>query len=82
MLKFIVITWTAYEISNYSFYRKAKDDCSTMKNNGVMVKAKSMYFSSSKDKNPILATITFYGVIEEILEIDYAIFKVPLFKCK
>lgn len=41
-----------------------------------------MYFSSSKVKNPILASRAFYGVIEEIWEIDYIIFKVPLFKCK
>lgn len=41
-----------------------------------------MYFSSSKDKNHILATIAFYGVIEEILEIDYVIFKASLFKWK
>ena len=39
-----------------------------------------MYFSCSKDKNPILATTMFYDVIEEILEIDYVIFKVLSFK--
>lgn len=80
MSKFTMITWTTYNISKYSFYTKAKDDRSTIQNSEVMVEAKSMYFSSSKDKNPILVTTTFYGVIEEILEIDYVISKVPLFK--
>lgn len=77
--KFIVITWKTYNIFNHSFYIKAKDDGSIMQNNGVMVEVKSMYFSSLKDKNPILATTVFYGVIEEI---NYVIFKVPLFKFK
>ena len=82
MLKFNVITWTAYDIGHYTFYTKSKDDRSTMQNSGVMVEVESMYFSSSKDKNPILASSAFYGVNEEIWEIDYVIFKVPLFKCK
>ena len=80
--KFCVITWTAYDIGHYTFYTKSKDDHSTMQNSGVMVEVESMYFSSSKDKNPILASSAFYGVIEEIWEIYYVIFKVPLFKCK
>lgn len=56
MPKFNVITWTAYDISNFSFYANAKDDCSTMQNNEVMVEAEFMYFSSLKDKNLILAS--------------------------
>ena len=64
MPKFNVITWKTYNIiSNYSFYTKAKDGRSTMQNNRVMVEAKSKYFSSLKDNNPVLATIKFYGVI-------------------
>ena len=53
-----------------------------MKNSGVMVEVESMYFSSSKDNNHVLASRAYFGVIEEILEIDYVSFKVPLFKCK
>lgn len=41
-----------------------------------------MYFSSSKDKNHILETTVFYGIIVQILDIGYVIFKVALFKCK
>lgn len=74
-----MITWTAYDISNFSFYTKVKDDRSTMKNSGVMVKVEYMYFSSSKDKDPILESKAYYDVIKEILEFDYVIFKVLLF---
>lgn len=44
-----------------------------------MVEAKSMQLSSSKYKNPILASRTYFGVIEEI---DYVLFIMPLVKCK
>lgn len=82
MHEFIVITWGAYDITKYSFYTKSKDDCSTVKNSGVMVEDKSMYFSSSKNKNHVITSRVYFGVIEEILKINYVIFKVSLFKCK
>jgi hypothetical protein len=80
MQKFNVITWIGYHFSKFSIYSNGKDDRDTMENIGVMVEAKTMWFSSMKDKNLILAYKVFYGVIEEILEIDYVIFIVPLCK--
>ena len=53
-----------------------------LQNSGVKIVAESLHFSSSKDKNPILASISYYGIIEEIWEINFITFKVPLFKCK
>lgn len=82
MPNFYVITWTAYDISNFFFYTKDKDDRSAMQISGVMVEVKSIHFYSSKDKNSILAFSAFYGVIEDIFEIYYVIFKMFLFKCK
>ena len=37
--KFNVVTWTAYNITNFSFYIKAKDDLSTTQNSEIMVAA-------------------------------------------
>ena len=81
-LNFNVICWSGYDVNGYSFYTKSQDDKSTMQNSGVMVVAESMYFSSSKDKNPKLAAMPYFGVIEEIWEVDYTKFRVPVFKCK
>lgn len=50
MPKFNVITWTACDISNFSFYTKSKDNCSTMQNIRAVIEAKSMYFSSSNTR--------------------------------
>lgn len=82
MPKFNVVPWNTYDISKFSVYTKSKDDCSTMQNSGVMVEAESTYVSSSKYKNPIMASRPYFQVIEDILEIDYVLFIVPLFKCK
>lgn len=79
---FDVICWCGYDINEYSFYTKSQDVKSTVQNSGVMVVAEAMHFASSKDKNPILASISYFGVIEEIWEVDYTKFKVPVFKCK
>ena len=41
-----------------------------------------MHFASSKDNNLVMATISYFGVIEEIWEVDYVKFRVLVFKCK
>jgi len=79
---FDVITWSAYDINKFSFYTNTEDHKSTMENNGVTLVAESMHFASSKDYNPVMATISYFGVIEEIWEVDNVKFRVPVFKCK
>ena len=36
-----------------------------------MVKAEKLYMSTDKDKNLIYANILYYGVIEDIRELNY-----------
>ena len=35
----------------------------------------------AKDKNPIFYELCFYGVITEIWDLDYTIFRIQVFKC-
>ena len=79
---FDVITWTGYDINMMSFYTEIEDEKSIMENNDVTFEAESMHFASLKDNNPIVATLSYFGVIEEIWEVDYVKFRVPIFKCK
>jgi len=37
-----------------------------MQNSGITLEEDSMHFASSKDNNPVMATISYFGVIEEI----------------
>ena len=77
-----VPTWKGYDINNYSFYTKSQDDKSSVQNNGVSLEADSEHFCSTSDNNPIQASMPYFGVIEEIWELDYSQFRVHVFKCK
>ena len=77
-----VPTWKRYDINDYSFYTKSQDDRSSVQNNGVSIDGHSEHFSSVVDKNPIEACMAYSGVIQDIWELDYGEFRVPLFKCQ
>jgi len=67
---------SGYDINKFSFYTSTEDKKSTMQNSGVTLKAESMHFASSKNNNPVMASTSYYGVIEEIWEVDYVKFRV------
>ena len=73
--------YAAYVINGCTFYTRSQDEISTMQNSGVTVEAEAMHFSSAKDKRPIYSKMQYYGVIEEICELHYFDFSVPLFGC-
>lgn len=76
-----VLSYNGYIINGYRFFTKKRDDSSSVQNSDVLVMAKTMQVSSSKDKNPIVSDMSFFGVIQEIWELDYVITKVVIFKC-
>ncbi|BBG94225.1 hypothetical protein Prudu_002452 [Prunus dulcis] len=55
---------------------KAQDDVRTTQNSGVYLLAQTMQVASAKDKNPILSNMGFYGVIQEIWDLDYQKFTI------
>nr|CAD40281.2 OSJNBb0062H02.14 [Oryza sativa Japonica Group] len=67
-----VDTWQGYDINGYTFYTVKEDDKSTVQNSGVRIDA----FQDQVGSN------TYYGRIEEIWELNYVKFKVPLFRCR
>ncbi|XP_060974488.1 uncharacterized protein LOC133039607 [Cannabis sativa] len=60
---------------------ESRDDAREVQNSGIRIVAETMHFASAKDRNPVLGTMTYYGVIEEIWELNYFAFRIPLFKC-
>ena len=58
-----------------------RDSNRVTQNCGVMVVAKALQISSSKDKYPHSGDMTFYGVINEIWQLDYLLVKKIIFKC-
>ena len=79
---FTVLTYEAYRINGVKYFTKHRDNARAVQNSGVSLVAKTMQVSSAKDKNPVYTDMTFYGVIEEIWELDYHDFKAPLFLCR
>ncbi|KAL0536819.1 hypothetical protein IC582_025781 [Cucumis melo] len=76
-----VATYSCYIINGYYYHTKRRDDIRRVQNSGVSITATTMQVSSSKDKNPVMSDMTFYGVIREIWEIDYHQLSFILFKC-
>jgi hypothetical protein len=69
---FTVVTYQGYDINGYTFYTKQQDKKSTYQNSGVCVDA---YGATGQDKN------IYYGQIQEIWELNFHGFKIPLFCC-
>ena len=65
-LKFNVISSTGYEMNNYIFYMSCMDEKSTIQNCGVTLEVESIQFSTSKDTNPVVGSMTCYGIIEDM----------------
>lgn len=72
--------YESYEVDGITFYTKDRDAVRTVQNTGVTLVAKTMQVSSAKDKNLVVSNMVFYGVIDDILELDYYQFRIPLFK--
>jgi len=53
-----------------------------MQNNGVSLRFESQHFATVHDDNPQVAFMPYFGVIEEIWELNYVKFIVCVFKCK
>ncbi|KAL5558570.1 hypothetical protein UlMin_034781 [Ulmus minor] len=77
-----VLSYSGYGIGGYYYNTSEHDSRSTTQNSGAMVEAESLHMSTAKDKNPIYANMLYYGVIEDIWELNYTQFKIPIFRCK
>ncbi|GJW04260.1 transposon protein, CACTA, En/Spm sub-class [Tanacetum coccineum] len=72
-----VFHYQGYDINGYTFYTKEQDEKSTVQNSGVTLVA-----TTTDNSRLSVAKESYYNVIEEIWELDYNTFFVPLFKCK
>ncbi|KAI5318167.1 hypothetical protein L3X38_037875 [Prunus dulcis] len=72
--------YRSYLIKGIKFNIKAQDDVRTTQNSRVYLLAHTMQVASAKDKNPILSNMGFYGVIQEIWDLDYQKFTIPVFR--
>ena len=64
------------------FHTKSHDSVHQYQNSGVSLVADAMQIASSKDRNPVVGDMIFYGMITEIWILDYTGFKEAVFKCE
>lgn len=78
----VVKKYEACIVNGFRFHTKNLERRRVTQNSGVVMSATTSSFSSSKDKNPIHGNVTYYGVLDEIVQLDYyGTMKIVLFKC-
>lgn len=79
---FAVKKYTGYYVNGFRFHTMKRDGNVVTQNSGVTLTAITHSFSSSKDQNPIVGDIMYYGSLEDIIELSYhGHFRVVLFRC-
>lgn len=74
--------YKGFIVNGYRFQTKSIEKNRKTQNCGVMLEAATNSFSSARDNNPVLGDVTYYGVLRDIIELNYAVDKsVVLFRC-
>ncbi|WMV20521.1 hypothetical protein MTR67_013906 [Solanum verrucosum] len=78
---FVAKRYTGYFINGYRFHTKTRDVPCKTQNSGVTLSATTDNFASARDQNLIDGMVIYYGIIQDIIEIDYwGCFSVVLFR--
>ncbi|XP_059638836.1 uncharacterized protein LOC132281118 [Cornus florida] len=75
-----VISHSGYIINGQRFH--TKDVEISTQDSGVSLEAEIICQSSARDTNQVLGKVSYYGVLKDILLLDYHTFKVPIFDCE
>ncbi|KAL6176096.1 hypothetical protein ACLB2K_052732 [Fragaria x ananassa] len=76
-----VPTFHGYHVNGVDFNTMKRDSKGSVQNSGVFLVADEMQVASAKDKRPTTVDMDFYGRIQQIWEVDYYKFRVPIFLC-
>ncbi|XP_050374570.1 uncharacterized protein LOC126792127 [Argentina anserina] len=74
--------WKSYIVNGFRFKVKSIDVDRNTQNSGVFVRAMEHTYASAEDRNPRAALLDYYGVVKDIIQLDYYCGrKVVLFDC-
>ncbi|XP_058185780.1 uncharacterized protein LOC131303006 [Rhododendron vialii] len=73
------LSYTGYIINGQRFHTKEVEK--SIQNSGVSIDATTLCRSSVKDNAQVVDVVSYYGVIKDIILLDYHTFQLPLFKC-
>lgn len=66
------MSYTGYIINGYRFH--TRDVEKSTQNNGVTLDEDTVYQSSARDTNQVVGRISYFGVIKDIILLDYYMF--------
>ncbi|KAC9748329.1 hypothetical protein E3N88_45306 [Mikania micrantha] len=80
---FKVRSYQGYYINGYTFYTKDQDEKSTMQNSRVIIIVSTTEFDTMDHSKMLrIAKESYYGVIQEIWELNYHSFVIRVYRCK
>ncbi|XP_058067491.1 uncharacterized protein LOC131216904 isoform X1 [Magnolia sinica] len=71
--------YNKYRVNGFVFSPSEYETTKSTQNNGVSMKAITKYRTSAKDKNYKEDEATYYGVVKQIIELDYTVFRQTVF---
>ncbi|KAF9606866.1 hypothetical protein IFM89_029465 [Coptis chinensis] len=74
-------SYNSFSINGYVFSTYDSEVNMTTRNSRVSMKAFTNFRASAKDKNLVEDETTYYGIVKQILELDYHDFKEIVFFC-
>ncbi|XP_039119539.1 uncharacterized protein LOC120255833 [Dioscorea cayenensis subsp. rotundata] len=78
----IVKRYKGLVINGFRFHTKSRERFRRTQNSGCLVTSSTMSYASARDANPLEGNVDYYGVLNDIIELDYFNkFKVVLFRC-
>ena len=72
-------SYSRYIINGLRFHTREIEKAT--QDSGVSTEATTVYKASAKDNAQVVDVVAYYGVITDIILLDYHNFQIPLFKC-
>ena len=73
------MSYSGFVINGLRFH--TKDAEKSRQNSGVSLEATTICRASAKDNTQVIGQVTYYGVLREIIVLDYHTFQLPIFRC-
>lgn len=75
-------SYKKYLINGFRFHTRDVEARRKTQNSGVIMIAETQSFASSRDSNPVAGDVTYYGILKDIIELEYLFGRrIVLFEC-
>ncbi|KAG8478731.1 hypothetical protein CXB51_028571 [Gossypium anomalum] len=67
----VVKRYTTFLINGFRFHTKSRERLRRTQNCGIVVNSSITSYASTRDSNPVEGNVEYYGLLTEIIELDY-----------